>query len=347
MPYQEKGGTWRAVKMINGKRKAKRFKTKAEAKRWEAEQTAELWQPAEERQTPTASWLEVCTAYLQYVEQRFCHKTFNEKKLACKQSLQAIPANQPAQDVSISQAAEILQEVGREVSGYAANKTRKNLGALWEWGKKFYGLPPINPFRQADRLPADATPRYVPPEADFWKVHEACENESDKTLLLFLLHTGARIQEAFRLVWPDVDFDRRQIRLGTRKTATGSLEYAWIPMTSDLMDALLKHRQQSRSLNVFVSRSGKAMTHRQHFMRQACERAGVHPFGFHAIRHLTATILAHSGLDLPSVQTILRHHSPTTTARYIQSLGVQPNKLDAIFSDKKRGAKVSTLGTSK
>ena len=163
----------------------------------------------EDPQNHTDSWLEVCTTYLQYVEQRFCYRTFNEKKLACKQSLQTIPANQPAQDVSISQAAEILQEVGREVSGYAANKTRKNLEVLWEWGKKFYGLPPINPFRQADRLPADATPRYVPPEEDFWKVYEACEHQGDKVLLLFLLHTGARIQEAFRLVWPDVDFERQ------------------------------------------------------------------------------------------------------------------------------------------
>ena len=346
MPYQEKGGTWRAVKMINGTRKAKRFRTKAEAKRWEAEQTAELWQPAEELQTHTGSWLEVCTAYLQYVEQRFCHKTFNEKKLACKQSLQVIPAEQPAQDVTISQAAEILREVGRTVSGYAANKTRKNLGALWEWGKKFYDLPLISPFRQADRLPADATPRYVPPEEDFWKVYDSCENQNDKVLLLFLLHTGARIQEAFRLVWSDVDFERQQIRLGTRKTASGGLEYAWIPMTGELMEALVRHKTQSRSLNVFVSKSGKPMTHRQHFMKRACERAGVVPFGFHGIRHLTATILAHAGLDLPSIQAVLRHHNPTTTARYIQSLGVQPNKLDAIFSDKKRGAKTSTLGTS-
>ena len=43
-------------------------------------------------------------------------------------------------------------------------------------------------------------------------------------LLLFLLHTGSRIQEAFRLVWPDVDFERQYVRLGTRKTFWGGMD---------------------------------------------------------------------------------------------------------------------------
>jgi hypothetical protein len=39
-------------------------------------------------------------------------------------------------------------------------------------------------------------------------------------------------------------------------------------------------------------------------------------------------------LDIPSVQAVLRHRSPNTTARYIKSLGVQASKLDAIFGNK-------------
>jgi integrase len=71
------------------------------------------------------------------------------------------------------------------------------------------------------------------------------------------------------------------------------------------------------------------------FMRRLCRKAGVKPFGFHAIRHLAATILACEGLDIPSVQAILRHKNPNTTARYIKSLGVQPDKLDRIFEKRK------------
>jgi integrase len=74
-------------------------------------------------------------------------------------------------------------------------------------------------------------------------------------------------------------------------------------------------------------------------MSRLCRKAGVKEFGFHAIRHLTATILAHEGLDIPTVQAILRHKNPNTTARYIKSLGVQPDKLNRVFA-KRSGAKI-------
>ena len=67
-----------------------------------------------------------------------------------------------------------------------------------------------------------------------------------------------------------------------------------------------------------------------------CARAKVRHFGFHAIRHLTATILAYEGLSIPDVQAILRHSNPNTTARYIAKLGINANSLDRVFE--KRGA---------
>lgn len=346
MPYQEPSGKWRATKMIAGKRKTRLFVTKTEAKKWEAAQTEEDWRPKEE--IPTVCWLDFATEYLQMAEEKYSEKTFDEKKLVFRRTFRTISPQQMVEKTTVAQAADVIRSVARESSGYAANKVWKNLAAAWEWGKRLYGLPHVNPFKEVDKMPADATPRYVPPEEDFWKVYDSLSDKRDRAFLLFLLHTGARIQEALRLVWSDIDFDRQQIRLGTRKTATGGMEYAWIPMTTELKNVLLDHRKQSTSISVFVAKkTGKQMVHRQRYMRTLCEKAGVKPFGFHGIRHLTATILAHAGLDLPSVQAILRHHSPTTTARYIKSLGVQVNTVDAIFSDKKRGAKTTTLGSSK
>ena len=58
-------------------------------------------------------------------------------------------------------------------------------------------------------------------------------------------------------------------------------------------------------------------------MDTICKRAKVKPFGFHAIRHLHASILFNEGTELSVVQRQLRHTNPNTTARYLRSLGYE------------------------
>ena len=66
---------------------------------------------------------------------------------------------------------------------------------------------------------------------------------------------------------------------------------------------------------------GQPFKYRQHFMNRICEEAGVKPFGFHAIRHLTASTLFKAGYEVAVIQTVLRHKSPNTTERYLRSIG--------------------------
>jgi len=61
-------------------------------------------------------------------------------------------------------------------------------------------------------------------------------------------------------------------------------------------------------------------------MENLCRRAKVKPFGFHGIRHLTASILYKKGYPLAVIQAILRHANPNTTARYIRSLGLEETR---------------------
>ncbi len=144
----------------------------------------------------------------------------------------------------------------------------------------------------------------------------------------------SRRGEVFRLKWEDVDFGKNAIRLTTRKTRGGSWRNDWIAMNETLRRKLVWWRGQtpypSSGRNVFVMlddtpspnhRPGEEFKGRQHFMRRLCEKAGVRPFGFHAIRHLSASILYKEGLPVSAIQKLLRHTNPTTTEIYLKSLG--------------------------
>ena len=54
-----------------------------------------------------------------------------------------------------------------------------------------------------------------------------------------------------------------------------------------------------------------------------CNKAGVKHFGFHAIRHLSASILHKLGYAVAAIQPILRHKSPRTTELYLRSIGIE------------------------
>jgi integrase len=69
-----------------------------------------------------------------------------------------------------------------------------------------------------------------------------------------------------------------------------------------------------------------------HVMKRLCGKAQVKPFGFHAIRHLAATILAQEGHSLFSIQHSLRHEKQSTTARYLHGLGAFKEVAEALGS---------------
>ena len=242
-----------------------------------------------------------------------------------------------------------LRKVATARTGYTANKARKNLGAAWSWGVKYLGLPTLNPFQQVEKFPADQQPRYVPPETDFDKVMEAA-GPQDKVFLLACLHTAARKGELFRLTWADIDFANKSVRLGTRKRAGGGMEYDLIPLTDDLCAALQKLRRTSSSFAVVFlpsQRGGSHCKERGKFMRLLCDKAGVKRFGLHAIRHLSASMMARANVSIPIIQDILRHKNPNTTARYLRALGSIPDVVNAVFSGKGKAPKVLSFEAPK
>jgi integrase len=343
---------WMGRVQKDGQIKQKLFETKSQALAWEAEQRDADWT------TPTGSCalLEWASKYLDHVRVRHAEKTYQEKRGAFARLLKAFPPEMRATSLQAVHFLRHLQSQAQQRSGYAANKDRKNLATAWGWGVKYLGLTMPNPVAQVERFGEERQPRYVPPEEHFWQIYELAQGQ-DRVMLATYLYLAARRGEIFRLTWADVDFGRKRVRLATRKRRDGTLEHDWLPMAEDLAQQLRwwwENRTFKDAVHVFLCEDdtpfcqeyyGQPFSQRRHFMARLCRRAGVRPFGFHAIRHLTATILYGKGYPESVIQAILRHRSPHTTARYLKSLGLEEAR-PALDSLGRRPAKVIELKRS-
>jgi integrase len=313
----------------------------AAAKCWESVTKSSMLaavNPFERGYVSVNDWMQ---AYLTDAKARCVQKTYDEKKSAFSLLIEkaGLTPDMPVDNI-VPFANKVLTEKAIETSGNVANKLRKNLSAAWEFGSENDSLKTgwpncANPFR-IKKFKTDASKVYVPPEAHFWRVFE-CASGQDRVMLLTYYTNAARKSELFRLTWADVRFDNKSSRLGTRKQS-GGLRYDWMPLTQNLHKALLEWKQEQKKIlghtpeNVFCCLStlfankdyyGKPFTSRQHLMENLCDEARVPRFGLHAIRHMVAFKFYKAGKSLAFIQRFLRHKSPTTTVRYLRTLGCE------------------------
>lgn len=330
---------WLGSIMKDGVRKQKLFpdatkKSKREAQQWEMETLKKLEKELTSMGSLTiAQWVD---EYLDYAMQNHCGETYKEKKRVF-QRVAVFFGNVEVESLTPAKAMAFLQKEFRSRSGNAANKDRKNLVAAWNWGSRYFeGFPRAsdNPFMAVPKFRTEKHPRYVPPKEDFDKVRDISEGQ-DRLMLDAFLFLAARRKEIFNLKWADIDFHNKKIRLWTQKRQGGTKEADWLPMVPELATGLAKWKEDrpiKTTPYVFVCLASTAFTEayygnpftaRQHFMKKLCKKAKVKPFGFHAIRHLTASILYHKGCQLSVIQALLRHKSPTTTNIYLRNIGAE------------------------
>jgi len=286
----------------------------------------------------TVSLLKWVEEYLDFCKDRMTKRTYEEKRKDFKWFCQDLNPNMSIEKITPELALKKLKSLAKQRTGYTANKTRKNLIAAWNWGRKFLtGWPDVsNPFSLVPKFPYSKKSRYVPPMEDVEKVMSVM-NEEDRTMLLCFLHTGARKNEIFKLKWSDVDFANNQIWLTTRKRKDGMEERDPLPMTQELRRALLKHKIKYGKYEYVFTNKGVPYKDRNRWLPRACKKAGVRIFRFHAIRHLTASWLDAHNVPLTTIQQILRHRNPNTTARYLHELRGVQICLDEVFNERNTG----------
>jgi integrase len=151
--------------------------------------------------------------------------------------------------------------------------------------------------------------------ARLMQVLKTDENRVVSSLLLFLLTTGARLNEAQMIKWEDVDLDNRVWRIPA--TNSKSKRVRSVPLNDMAIEALKEN--QSDDGYVFRSPRGDGKQPYNNIHKswyRIRNKAGLPHLRAHDLRHSHASLLINSGRSLYEVQKILGHSTPIMTQRY-------------------------------
>ena len=134
-------------------------------------------------------------------------------------------------------------------------------------------------------------------------------------IALFLLSTGARLNEALSAKWADIDRATRVWRIPA--TVSKSRKIRVVPLNDSALEVLAELDTQGEFEHLFVNRqTGKPYTTIMKVWSRLRLKAGLPHFRIHDLRHSFSSFLINSGRTLYEIQNILGHSDPKVTQRY-------------------------------
>jgi integrase len=134
-------------------------------------------------------------------------------------------------------------------------------------------------------------------------------------IALFLLSTGARLNEALSAKWADIDRSTRVWRIPA--TVSKSRKIRVVPLNDSALEVLAELDTEGEFDGLFVNRqTGKPYTTIMKVWSRLRLKAGLPFLRIHDLRHMYASFLVNSGRTLYEVQACLGHSDPKVTMRY-------------------------------
>jgi integrase len=134
-------------------------------------------------------------------------------------------------------------------------------------------------------------------------------------VILTLMGTGLRLQEALGSTWRDVSLERRIWLVTGTRTKNGKSHS--IPINDATFEVLNSLPTKGTDGPLFVSpRTGKRFTTISKQFERIMAAAKIDNFRIHDCRHFYASTLVSAGKTLYETQRLLNHSSPAVTQRY-------------------------------
>ena len=144
-------------------------------------------------------------------------------------------------------------------------------------------------------------------------------------IALFLLSTGARLNEALQAKWGQIDRRTRVWRIPAAVSKSGKVRV--VPLNDSALDVLGQLETEGKFDHLFVNSristktgkevgTGKPYTTIMKVWSRLRLKAGLPQFRIHDLRHQYASFLVNAGRTLYEVQQVLGHSDPKVTQRY-------------------------------
>ncbi len=163
----------------------------------------------------------------------------------------------------------------------------------------------------------------------------AVATQDERDQLLVGRHTGSEPASLARIVWRDVDFERRDVKISRRKNKTGSLRYHVVPLSHDAVACLSRRYGDGKEPDEPVFPTIITDMRWIVLLRKASRAAGRQiAFGRAVFKHMFRTAIAArtgpGGLSVPDVQAITGCSWETLSKHYLK---VDMRRAHAVVSD--------------
>ena len=263
-----------------------------------------------------------------HVEEKRKSKTATHYRSVLEGYLVPKYGSKKAQELTRADMAKLHLEIKH--APYQANRLLAVVASMYSFGDK-HGLTPedFNPAKKIERFPETRRERFLTTE-ELQKLGQAFRDldESGRfgtaiQALIFLLLTGARLNEILKLKWSYVDLERGLLLLPDSKTGKKAIT---LNSASAAILGEMKIKADDKRNGEYVFYGADVEIPRSDLKKPwaaVTELAGLEGLRIHDLRHSFASIGAGDGLGLPIVGKLLGHTQASTTQRYAH-LDVDP-----------------------